>query len=295
MTVSPITNRNEKGTVPMGTIVYVTPQAEEPKIHKDRADARSSTYKAFTAVDDNMLSPQERDAPTTVCIDDRPMLCGDLKGGRHCIPSRPISEDILGAPWMRKPIAMKLGSASAPNSPLSTVKLQRVSPQRARIFPPDFPNPIQRPVAQRQARRIADPKTGTGSNSTSMHTYDPWIKGPELKPVTNVTEILTMETNVDGNVAKTSWSPYFQLTLKKFQWWKYMFRLFCPIDFKYQFQGENFKGCFLHVISFATTRTPTQECRRRENFSVINWSTGMWNLQIVRLLVKMCPLYAVIN
>ena len=170
VTVSPITNRNKKGTVPMGTIVSVTPQAEEPKIHKDRTDTRSSTYKAFTAVDDNMLSPQERDAPTTVCIDDRPMLCGDLKGGRHCIPSRPISEDILGTPWMRKPIAMKLESASAPNSPLSAVKLQRVSPQRARIFPPDFPNPIQRTVAQRQARRIADPKSGSGSNSTSMHT-----------------------------------------------------------------------------------------------------------------------------
>ena len=42
-----------------------------------------------------------------------------------------------------------------------------------------------------------------------VYTYDPWIKGPELKPVTNVTEILTMETNVDGYVAKTSWSPYF--------------------------------------------------------------------------------------
>ena len=203
VTVSQVSNRNEKGAVPVGTIVSVTPETTEPKIHKDRADAPSSTYRAFTSVDDNMLSSQDRDTPTIVCIDGRPMS-DDLKGGRHCIPGRPISEDILGTPWIRKPIAVKLGSVSAPNSPQSAVKLQRVSPQRARIFPPDLPNPIQRPVAQRQARRIADPKSGSGSNSTSMQTYNPWIKGPELKPVTNVTEILTMETNVDGYVAKTS-------------------------------------------------------------------------------------------
>ena len=195
VTVSPINNRDEKGKVPAGTIVSVTPQTKEPKIHKNRADAPPPTYRAFTSVDDNMLAAQERDPP---------ILHGDLEGRNHGIPNRPMSEDILGTPCIRKPIAVKLGSVSAPNSPLSAVKLQRVSPRRARIFPPDVPNPIPRPVAQRQARRIADPKSSTGSNSTSMHTYDPWIKGPELKPVTNVTEILTMETNVDGYVAKTS-------------------------------------------------------------------------------------------
>ena len=98
-----------------------------------------------------MFAPQGSDPP-----DDR--LHGDLEGRNHGIPNRPISEDTLGTPCIRKPIAVKLGSVSAPSSPLSAVKLQRVSPQRARIFPPDVSNPIQKPVAQRQARRIADPK-----------------------------------------------------------------------------------------------------------------------------------------
>ena len=199
VTVSPIDTQKGSAVQP-GKVLSLTTQSLESK-PKNTSDVSSSTYRAFACVDDTTCT-QERDPPVIVCHD-TPIIYSEVEGGRHCIPQRPISED-LSAPWIRKPTAVKLGSVSAPSSPINAVKLQRVSPQRARIFPPEVSVPIQKPVPMRQAVRIADPKTKTESDAINMCTEDPWVKGPQLKPVTTVNEILAMESNVDGYVAKKS-------------------------------------------------------------------------------------------
>ena len=193
VTVSPVNKTGQSAADKSGTVVST---------YRTSPDVPSSTYRAFASVDDSACS-QEKGPPVIVCPHGTPLIYSDLEGGRHCVPKRPISED-LSSPWIRKPIAVKLGSVSAPSSPLNAVKLQRVSPQRARIFPPEVP--IQKPVPVRQAMRIADPKSRTGSDAVSMRAEDPWVKGPELKPVkpTKVSEILAIETNVDGYVPKNS-------------------------------------------------------------------------------------------
>ncbi len=266
VTVSPIQGKKEdtstqtqEGKMAPAALQTLNQLDLGPRRPTKRSALSSSTYRAFASVDDPIgISSQEHSSAPGG--EDRNPEVPDvgfapLERGRHCVPRRPISDDLSAPCWVRRPVAVA-GSVSAPGSPVNSVRLQRVSPQRARLLPgeggaaarglPSAPPPpgplpsaplgpfpaepqLQQPVPVRQARRMADPHppkgsdglsmrtdsdagTGTGSDSLGRRSDDPWIKGPEPKPVAMVpSEIVAMETNLDGYVAqklpRRSWNP----------------------------------------------------------------------------------------
>ncbi len=203
VTISPVQSRKQEKAKMAES--HQSPDSKRPKRAKDPPPAySSSTYRAFASVDDPVGSGPQNTAVVSGV--------GLLASGRHCIPRRPISDDLSAAPWIRKLIpVMPSSSISAPSSPVNDVKLQR--PQITTFDTPDIPSPLQKPVPTRQVRRIAeadgvsmrtnDSDTGSRKFAAGMRSDDPWVKVPNVTPMPNVTnEILSMETNVDGYVAE---------------------------------------------------------------------------------------------